>query len=592
MGDPTSGQPPRYTASSLWLNSTGQGPRLRIGVLLDDYDLPRFAAGILEDIQSSNFARVELIVLRKTHEGSLAAPPRSRIKSVARRFSNPELRKHLLHALYLRYDRKKRREGHPLDAVDCHSRLAGIDCIEVEPVGKKFVHRFPPDALEQIRQKNLDVLLRFGFGILKGEILSAAHYGVWSYHHGDNEFYRGGPPHFWELYEGSPLSGVILQVLTEELDAGLVLAKSTFATHRTLSVSVNRIVPYWGGSDLVIRKLHDLHQYGWDQVKSQALPSTGYKGKRKLYRAPTNTDMVQWLAPVFAKKAFRYPFRQKTVLQWKLGIRASATPLIESNAEDSLAGFRWIEPPRGHFWADPFLLENGGKRWIFFEDFSYRDGRAGISCAEVTVDGELRSPASCMAHAKFHYSYPYLIRDGENIFLVPESYDSDTVDLFRCRRFPNEWEQHRTLLRGRFVDTSIWWHDGIWWMLTTIADPHPRATRLLLFYSDSLVGNWHFHPANPISTDVRNNRGAGRIFLHKNCWIRPSQTASPSYGYSFSLNQITELSTHAYAESRIKTVSPETVRGLAGTHTYSAVDQLEVIDGAFNVPGRHALIKN
>jgi hypothetical protein len=41
---------------------------------------------------------------------------------------------------------------------------------------------------------------------------------VWSYHHGDNEFYRGGPPHFWELYEKAPLSGVILQVLTEELD--------------------------------------------------------------------------------------------------------------------------------------------------------------------------------------------------------------------------------------------------------------------------------------------------------------------------------------------------------------------------------------
>src|SRR6266567_2602478 len=90
--------------------------------------------------------------------------------------------------------------------------------------------------------------------ILAGEILTAARYGVWSYHHGDNDFYRGGPPHFWELCERAPLSGVILQVLTEELDGGVVLCKSLFATQPTVMVSRNRFAPYWGSTDLVIRK--------------------------------------------------------------------------------------------------------------------------------------------------------------------------------------------------------------------------------------------------------------------------------------------------------------------------------------------------
>src|SRR6202007_2537062 len=130
-----------------------------------------------------------------------------------------------------------------------------------EPLGKKFVHRFPDDALEIIRSKDLDVLIRFGFNILHGDILQAARFGVWSYHHGDNEFYRGGPPHFWELYESAPLSGVVLQVLSEELDAGLVLCKSLFATQKTLSVSKNRYAPYWGSTDLVIRKLNELHRF-------------------------------------------------------------------------------------------------------------------------------------------------------------------------------------------------------------------------------------------------------------------------------------------------------------------------------------------
>ena len=99
------------------------------------------------------------------------------------------------------------------------------------PIRKRFVHRFPADAIEYIRGKELDVLIRFGFNILRGEILTAARCGVWSYHHGDNDYYRGGPAYFWEVYESNPISGVILQVLTEQLDAGKVLYKGLFATH-------------------------------------------------------------------------------------------------------------------------------------------------------------------------------------------------------------------------------------------------------------------------------------------------------------------------------------------------------------------------
>jgi hypothetical protein len=157
---------------------------------------------------------------------------------VARRIFDSKLRKHTLYDFYLRFDQRNRGHDDPLENLDCSGLLSGIESIEVEPIGAKFVHRFPSEALDRIRAKNLDVLIRFGFNVLKGEILTAARFGVWSYHHGDNEFYRGGPTLFWELYEGSPLSGVLPQVLTEELDAGIVLCKSLFATKATLSVSV------------------------------------------------------------------------------------------------------------------------------------------------------------------------------------------------------------------------------------------------------------------------------------------------------------------------------------------------------------------
>jgi len=558
-----------------WRYSAADRPPLRIGLLLDSDKLALFFTKIIEDIQSSNFARIEMLVYRKKGLALNGTRPAS---GFGTRLFDAKLRKRALYDFYLRLDRKMKPQHHPLQLVDAASLLNGIERIEVEPVGKKFIHRFPEDALEKIRSKNLDVLLRFGFNILHGDILTAARYGVWSYHHGDNDFYRGGPAHFWELQEGALLSGVILQVLTEELDGGLVLCKSLFPTQQTISMSANRQAPYWGSTDMVIRKLNELHQFGWEHLQQKAVPAARYEGKRKLYRTPTNSDIARWLGPVFLKKGFSYPFRRHRVQHWQIGLRANAKPLLDVGS--NLGGFRWIDAPPAHFWADPFGFEYAGKKWAFFEDYSYEKKRGWICCAELSDDGTFRDPQPCLDNPKEHYSYPHVFRADSEILMVPESWDSNRVDLFRCRNFPNDWVHERTLFQGRFVDTNIWQQNGLWWLLTTRADPDPRMGTLFLFFSDSIDGDWRFHPANPISTDIRNSRGAGRIFESNGRWIRPSQSRSPIYGASMALNQITELSPTEYSERMLLNVTPEHWKGFCAVHTYNRVGNMELIDGA------------
>src|SRR5262249_1137297 len=158
-------------------------PPLRIGLLLDGPTLSRFFARIVEDVQASNFARIELLVFRKKIAAAGQTAAKSRIGALKHRLLTPNLRKRALYDAYLRFDERMRPANHPLDNVDCTLLLGGIENIEVEPMGKKFIHKFPPEALDKIRAKDLDVLLRFGFNILSGEILTVARYGVWSYHH-------------------------------------------------------------------------------------------------------------------------------------------------------------------------------------------------------------------------------------------------------------------------------------------------------------------------------------------------------------------------------------------------------------------------
>src|ERR1022692_1175140 len=573
--------------SSYYHISSADRAPLRIGLLLDSRDqIPAFFARIIEGIKASNFAGIELLVVRKTTAGKArpGKPPSSRALRFLRHLWDPKLRKRLLYDLYLRLDARMKPANDPLAMVDCRDMLSAIESIDVEPAEKNFIHRFPDEALEKIRAKDLDVLIRFGFNIFHGDIFQAARYGEWSYHHGDNEFYRGGPAHFWELWEGSPLSGVILQVLTEELDGGLVLCKSLFATDPTLSVSRNRYTPYWGSSDLLIRKLNELHRLGWDYLLETAIPPAPYRGKRAIYRTPANRDVLPWLGPILLKKAISYPFRRKTVQHWRIASRVNGKPLHDSQSDSDFSGFQWINPPKGHFWADPFAFEHDGRSWAFFEDYSYQAKRGAIACSEVSLQGELGPPVPCLDHPSHHYSYPHIFRAGSEIFMIPESVDSNSVDLLRCRQFPDKWVREAVLLEGKFVDTTIWEYEGLWWFTTTGAEPSSGAGSLLLFYSASLTGDWHFHPGNPISTDIRRNRGAGRVFRSHNCLIRPSQSCAPSYGYSVTFNQITELSKRRYSERPLKTINPEHWEGLSGIHTYSWAGNVELIDGRTRVP--------
>ena len=76
----------------------------------------------------------------------------------------------------------------------------------------------------------MDVILRRDFRVLKGDILSSAKYGIWSLHHGDNDFIRGIPPGFWETFYNLPITGVTLQKINEVLDGGHIIEKGYYGT--------------------------------------------------------------------------------------------------------------------------------------------------------------------------------------------------------------------------------------------------------------------------------------------------------------------------------------------------------------------------
>ena len=560
----------------LYLHSSSGRPLLRVGVLLDSCVRPAWVAEIFEDIRRSNFARLELAIIN--------AEPAERPQGLMSVLADKKSRRNLLFRIYARSDRKHLGDAEgPFRAVDCTSVLQDVESISVLPLRKGFVHRFAEEDLERVRAKNLDVLIRFGFNILRGDILKAARFGVWSYHHGDNDSYRGGPPYFWELVEGNPISGAMLQILTEDLDAGKVLCKGFFATRPGASWARNKVQPYWGASGFMMQKLYQLHEQGWESVQAQVVCPVPYRGQTKVYKAPTNGQMLRWTWSLFTRAASRWaldPLRHLKMTHWKLAVRC-AEPADDVEQKLDLSKFRWLRSPRGHFYADPFLFPHEGRRWLFFEDFDYGARRATLACAEVLASGALSQPIGVLERP-YHLSYPCIFRVGEEVFMIPETREHGTVELYRCKRFPNHWELAGVLLHAPAVDTTVWCEAGLFWFFVTLREPRGGGLQLWLFSSTAIDGEWVSHPANPISTDIRNSRGGGAIYRQGEKLFRPSQDCSGNYGRSFALNEILVLNRDEYRERVVRTV--DAPKGMTGTHTYARLDGLEVVDGCAQLP--------
>jgi hypothetical protein len=174
--------------------------------------------------------------------------------------------------------------------VDLSGRLGSLPRIEVNVIRKgKFSEYFSAADVAWIRGQNLDFLLRFGFNIIRGDVLASTRYGVWSFHHDDLEKYRGSPPCFWEIYHRDPQTGVTLQRLTDALDSGIVLRKESFPTCMdSYARNIDRGLRFgvaWP-ADACRRILAGDEGFVSQPPSSSAAP---------IYRAPTNLEFARLL---------------------------------------------------------------------------------------------------------------------------------------------------------------------------------------------------------------------------------------------------------------------------------------------------------
>ena len=555
-----------------------QKNKLRVGLLVDGMELAAWQRRMIEIIRESNYADISLVIQNtlpvehgpSTFRGKVVAKLSSgQLWTTIFRRLLAFLERHLVNRAALLPDASKR--------IDCTLLLADCHLIKVHPRRQNFSDYIEGDELASIQTQSIDVFVRLGFRILRGGILQCARYGIWSYHHGDNIVNRGGPPAYWEVMESWPETGSVLQIITEDLDNGMILYRSYSSTHDT-SLKDNASNLYWKTLHFIPRKLNELYSIGGDLFLSRHKHANIHPQlyDRRLFKAPTNLEQAGLIWRKFLQKLGRKLDDTIYFNQWFLlyDIRAAMST--------SLWRFKRITPPKDRFWADPFIVARNDKYYIFIEELLYATQKGHISVVVMEKNGTY-APPSRVLETPYHLSYPFIFEFENTTYMIPESAANRTVELYKCTAFPDKWEFQKNLMENcSLVDaTAFQWRDK-WWLFANQAETEgaSRWEELFLYYSDSpLSDNWTPHPKNPVVSDSRSARPAGRLFVRNERIYRPSQNCSRHYGYGFNICEVTKLTETEYEEQVVSTVEPKWSEEIVSTHTFNYEDGLTIIDG-------------
>ncbi len=243
------------------------------------------------------------------------------------------------------------------------------------------------------------------------------------------------------------------------------------------------------------------------------------------------------------------------------------------------AGLRPLMPELDRYWGDPFVIRRESRYYVFVEEKVYAAGLGHISCLTLDDSGRLLSN-QIVLQRPYHLSYPFLFEHGGRLMMMPETAGNQTVEVYRCVHFPDQWEFVKTLMSGIYaVDASLLEHRQKFWLFVNIKERGSSSLNSLhLFFADDpLDDRWRPHPRNPIVRDIRSARPAGCIFTRDGQLIRPSQDSSRRYGGALKFNRITRLDEEEYQETTVSTFEPPGGK-IRATHTFNQVEGLMVID--------------
>jgi hypothetical protein len=379
-----------------------------------------------------------------------------------------------------------------------------------------------------------------------------ARHGVWTLHDGD------GTP----LASPAALIAAVRSrppVATAALHAGGTVLREAHRRVDPHSLQRTRHAVLWSAAALVVRQLRDPGASGRTAPRAAAAAPPG------------SASTLAFLARLAGRLAWRRAESRIVDERWFVAYRPRP-----GRAD----GFRRLPAPPGTQLADPFAFERDGRHHVFVELLPPGSDRGVIAVSELDPAGGCTAP-HVVLERPYHLAYPCVFEEDGEVFMVPDTAANRTVELYRAEAFPDRWALDAVLLSDvDAVDATIVRRDGAHWMFVTERAPGGGThEELSVYMAEALRGPWTPHPLNPVVSDVRCARPAGRPFADGAELMRPAQDCARRYGRAVAFRRVERLTPTEYREADAGRIEPDWWPRLRATHTYGRDSRFEVVDG-------------
>ncbi len=193
--------------------------------------------------------------------------------------------------------------------------------------------------------------------------------------------------------------------------------------------------------------------------------------------------------------------------------------------------------------ADPFVVQAGEVWYLFFEAIDRKTGKGDLAVAESSDLNQWEYKGVVLSEA-FHLSYPYVFNVEGHWYMIPESRQANGIRLYQATAFPMHWELKKTLIKGRFADSSIVHYRDRWWIFTI-----RNAYTMDIYWADNLEGPWRPHARNPIyGSQPGKARGGGRVIVWNDKVLRFAQDNREGYGHAIRAFAVDKLTPRIFSE--------------------------------------------
>lgn len=236
--------------------------------------------------------------------------------------------------------------------------------------------------------------------------------------------------------------------------------------------------------------------------------------------------------------------------------------------------FHVVKPPKGCWYADPFILEITSKHIVLLvEEYSYNIGRGRI--ARISIDKETYKivDSEIVLDLNTHLSFPNILRLNGNIYIYPENSESGNLYMYEYDILSHKLDAKQLMCPLPLTDAV---RSDLFGTPVIFSTQLPIQNKnVVSIYRFECSSNKYEHLQDVVLED-NTARSAGNIFVSNNLIVRPAQNCNNGYGCGLVFQSIEQNENGDFMFREIIRQAPP--RKYEGMHTYNQLDDYVVVD--------------